>query len=279
MSLVVKKQKTLSLIIPVYNEENYLLGCLESIAQQTIMPLEVIVVDNNSTDSTPDIAKSFNFVRLVREKRQHQSYAQHTGFSLAKGDILGRIDADTVLPPTWVERSLAEFEKNPKMLGFCGSGWAYDIALQRFGKFIYGLYFGVANTFAGVQLIWGSNSVFKASAWKDIKNEVALRDDIWEDYDLAFCLGKHGRIGKMDNDVSVSYRAIHRSPLKQLRYQTRSIRTFLLHRNHPTAILFGTLWFSMIVLGPIVMFDYYVLRPLKDTRPFKLLLEAAFPDI
>jgi cellulose synthase/poly-beta-1,6-N-acetylglucosamine synthase-like glycosyltransferase len=54
-----------SIVIPVYNEADALAACLEAIAEQTIAPLEVIVVDNNSTDTSAAIAQGFDFVRLV----------------------------------------------------------------------------------------------------------------------------------------------------------------------------------------------------------------------
>ena len=92
------KTLTLSIVIPAYNEENYLRACLDSIAAQTVMPDKVIVVDNNSTDKTVALARSYDFVTLVHERQQHQSFAQATGFNLASSDIIGRIDADSILP-------------------------------------------------------------------------------------------------------------------------------------------------------------------------------------
>src|ERR1035437_9021599 len=95
------KPLTLAIVIPVYNEEFYLKACLNSIAKQTVAPDEVIVVDNNSTDKSVQIAKSYKFVKLLHEKRQHQVFAQATGFNAIKSDIIGRIDADSILPPDW----------------------------------------------------------------------------------------------------------------------------------------------------------------------------------
>src|SRR4051812_42172740 len=91
-----------SIVIPVYNEADQLAACLQAIARQTVRPLEVIVVDNNSTDGTAAIAKRFPFVRLLTEKKQGVVHARNTGFKATRGGIIGRIDADTILPPTWV---------------------------------------------------------------------------------------------------------------------------------------------------------------------------------
>src|SRR5207253_642825 len=100
---MLNKTLTLTIVIPVYNEQNHLSACLSAIAAQTVMPDEVIVVDNNSTDSSRDIAKQFPFVRLIKEKKQGVLYAKNRGFAAAGSEIIGRIDADSILPPRWVE--------------------------------------------------------------------------------------------------------------------------------------------------------------------------------
>lgn len=269
-----KKQKayTLSLIIPVYNEENYIGACLDSIASQSVKPFEVIVVDNNSTDKTVVIAESYGFVKIIKEKRQHQSYAQHTGFDSAGGDIIGRIDADTVLPKDWVKNILASFAANPKLLAASGSGRAYDVIFPGLGQFFFNLYFNISNLFAGRRLMWGSNCVFLRSVWPKIKPELTLSRGIWEDYDLGFCLAKYGLIGRMkDNDVLISYRSIRKSPAQVISYQMRCIRTFSLHRNQTVTLLFAIAWSSLLLLAPLVAVEQYVMEPLKHTYLGKAL--------
>ena len=96
----------ISIVIPVYNEAEHLADCLNSIARQTTAPHEVIVVDNNSSDSSLAVALSFDFVSVITEPRQGVVHARNTGFNAAKGDLIGRIDADTVLPADWVAKAL-----------------------------------------------------------------------------------------------------------------------------------------------------------------------------
>ena len=98
------KKLTLSLVIPVYNEEDYLEACLSAVANQTVMPDEVIVIDNGSTDRTVAVARQFRFVKVLHEGRRGVIFARNRGFKVASGQIIGRIDADTLLPPRWVER-------------------------------------------------------------------------------------------------------------------------------------------------------------------------------
>src|SRR5688500_17107775 len=99
--MIVNKKLRASVVIPVYNEADSLDLCLSAIAAQTTQPFEVIVVDNNSTDTTAEIAASYPFVRLVYESRQGVVHARNTGFNLAQGDIIARIDADTVIESGW----------------------------------------------------------------------------------------------------------------------------------------------------------------------------------
>src|SRR6266404_9608138 len=106
---MLSKTLTLTIVIPAYNEQGYIKACLDSIKNQSEAPNEVIVVDNNSTDKTVEIARKYSFVKVIHEKRQHQVFAQAAGFNLAKGDIIGRIDADSVLPADWVRKIKAAF--------------------------------------------------------------------------------------------------------------------------------------------------------------------------
>ena len=106
---------TLSLVIPVFNEENQIESCLKSIENQTVMPDEVIVVDNNCTDRTIEIVEKFKFVKVIKESRQGRGYARTAGFNEAKSDIIGRIDADSRLSNNWVEHVKNKFEEDDSL--------------------------------------------------------------------------------------------------------------------------------------------------------------------
>lgn len=110
----------LSVVIPAYNEERYIGRLLTSLQQQTYKkPFEIIVVDNNSTDKTAQIAKSFG-VRVVKEKNRGYAHACNRGFFEAKGKIIARADADHVVPPTWLEKIVEKFEKDKKLIAVGG---------------------------------------------------------------------------------------------------------------------------------------------------------------
>ena len=125
------KALSLSIVIPVYNEEHHIRACLDAIAAQTVRPDEVIVVDNNSTDRSMEIVQEYPFVRIVREPRQGIVYTRNAGFDAAKCAIIGRIDGDTVLPVNWVAR-VKWFYANSSNANACltGGGYFYNIRMQ-----------------------------------------------------------------------------------------------------------------------------------------------------
>ena len=106
----------MSLVISVWNRKDDLRENLAAIERQTIEPLEVIVVDNDSHDGTPEmVVEEFPHVHLIR--MPHSAYGAcetfNIGFSSARGDYIGILDDDVVLPPDFVERMLAEFSTEP----------------------------------------------------------------------------------------------------------------------------------------------------------------------
>ncbi|HPG37472.1 MAG TPA: glycosyltransferase family A protein, partial [Candidatus Saccharibacteria bacterium] len=98
------KNPRISVVIPVYNEAAALPACLEALAGQTAPPFEVLVVDNNSTDDSVLVAARYPFVTVLHEKRQGVLHARSLGFTAARGDIIGRIDADTEVAPDWIKQ-------------------------------------------------------------------------------------------------------------------------------------------------------------------------------
>lgn len=98
-----------SIIIPAYNEEEYLPYTLKSIikSMKAISRLtgEIIVTDNNSTDSTAAIAKEYG-ARVVFEEHQQISRARNTGAKAALGKYLIFVDSDTLISPLLLEKTL-----------------------------------------------------------------------------------------------------------------------------------------------------------------------------
>jgi cellulose synthase/poly-beta-1,6-N-acetylglucosamine synthase-like glycosyltransferase len=105
-----------SVVVPAYNAERHLPRCLESL-QNLNWPeerLEIIVVDNNSTDDTALIASCFNNICLLKEKRQGATHARNAGWTWARGEWIAFTDADCEVAPDWLRQLLPAFT-DPKV--------------------------------------------------------------------------------------------------------------------------------------------------------------------
>lgn len=91
----------ISVIIPVYNNQNTLQSCLKSVDNQTFENLEVVVVDDGSSyfDKTKSVVSEFKNIKLVKQENQGAPAARNRGFRESKGDFVIFLDADIVLKP------------------------------------------------------------------------------------------------------------------------------------------------------------------------------------
>ncbi|WP_108423805.1 glycosyltransferase family 2 protein [Flagellimonas amoyensis] len=135
----------ISIVIPAHNEAIYLKDCLDSFVGQTHLPNEVIVVDDNSSDATfaiaQDFAQKYPWVKVFQRTSSDEHIPgkkvvdtfnfglQHT----AEFDLIGKFDADIILPPHYFESMVNLFQANWK-LGMCsgllfvqkGRDWVYE---------------------------------------------------------------------------------------------------------------------------------------------------------
>ena len=112
-----KESPLVSVIIPVYNYERYLGEALESVLGQTYRNLEVIVVDDGSTDQSREVARSFAARGVVYCHQNHAGIgpARNKGVELARGEFLAFLDADDRWPLEKIERQLKAFENDPAL--------------------------------------------------------------------------------------------------------------------------------------------------------------------
>lgn len=113
-----------SIIIPAYNEQNYIADCLKSVASLKIPPgqtLEVIVVNNASTDKTVEVARTtFPEAKIVDEPQKGLTRAYNRGAKESRGDVLIFVDADVILPKDHLEKIAREFGKDAKLVALSG---------------------------------------------------------------------------------------------------------------------------------------------------------------
>jgi glycosyltransferase involved in cell wall biosynthesis len=189
------KRVTLTIVIPAYNEQRHLGSCLDSIAAQVTRADEVIVVDNNSTDLTCEIAKKYPFVKLLKEKNQGIVFARNLGFNAAKSDLIGRIDADTILSEDWVQKDKNHYREVGCSVFYAATG---PSAFQnsKTHHLWYPLhrifYFWSSRVLMGHNTLSGSNMFMTNALWQRVQSNVCLRTDIHEDMDLALHINRLG---------------------------------------------------------------------------------------
>ncbi len=233
LGMIVSKRMTsktlkLSIVIPVYNEQNYLKACLDSIAAQTVKPFEVLVVDNNSTDKSMDIAAAYPFVKILKESKQGTVFTRDRGFNAVRGDIIGRIDADTVLPQDWVDYLGRLFLKDANIMavtGPCNFNLKFGgTALSWLHRIIY---FWSTRLLFGHTTLFGSNMAFRSNVWNKVNREVCERTDVHEDMDLAHHIARLSLPIRFDRRISVTISA--KVFLHGVHYPVMWIRTRLIH--------------------------------------------------
>lgn len=227
-------QLRLSLVIPAYNEERHLRQCLQSVAKQIVRPYEVIVVDNNSSDATARIAAEFSFVKVIHEPRQGVVYARDAGFMAARGEIIGRIDADTLLPANWTQKALQIFQADPELDAVSGRVHYYDVALAPLGDSIdYFLRRRLARLLQETNSVFlqGANMALRRSAWLHVQKVLCRQDGMHEDFDLAIHLQEFGHAVRFDENLiaALSSRRTDVSFLQFMHYVRMSPHTYALH--------------------------------------------------
>lgn len=110
---------SVTVVVPAHNEEALLPRCLASLRKQTIRYSELIVVDSASTDRTGQVARSFG-ANVIQLKEVGVGKAREVGFTAARGEIIASTDADTIVPPNWLEFLLSSF-REPRVLSVYGS--------------------------------------------------------------------------------------------------------------------------------------------------------------
>src|SRR5713226_2318177 len=110
---VPQNKPEISVVIPVWNGERYLLDAVASVRAQTAAVSELIVVDDGSTDGTARIAKGLSDATYIYQKRSGQSVARNVGASRSRSRLLAFLDADDLWVSKKLERQLQEFDRNP----------------------------------------------------------------------------------------------------------------------------------------------------------------------
>lgn len=104
-----------SVVLPVYNVEKYLRQCLDSIVAQSLKEIEIICIDDGSTDNSLNILNEYQKkdprIRVIRQKNAGAGAARNTGLAAARGQYLSFLDSDDFFEPDMLEKALACIEE------------------------------------------------------------------------------------------------------------------------------------------------------------------------
>ena len=170
----------ISVIVPVYNTEKFLNNCIESILNQTHKNLEVIIIDDGSTDNSPAIcdeyAKKDSRVKVIHKENGGVSSARNAGLDIASGEYIGFIDGDDVIEPDMYHFLLANLLLCDADISRCGmvretgdqkEVWGNDASVPVIRTTIEGICdVGEAN---GILPVSPCNKLFKHKIIKNIR--------------------------------------------------------------------------------------------------------------
>lgn len=119
----------ISIVIPVYNSEQYLRQCVDSVLAQTYKNLDVILVDDGSTDSSPAICDEYAArdvrVRVIHQENGGIGAARNAGIKIAKGTYIGFVDSDDWIDPLMYEYMYEKITRTQSDIAICGYTYEY----------------------------------------------------------------------------------------------------------------------------------------------------------
>ena len=185
----------ISLVIPAYNEEAYLGGCLDSVLASGARFHEIIVIDNASTDRTAEVAAARSGVRVVHEPVKGLLAARQRGFVEATGEAVAYVDADTRMPPGWYDYAEKILSTRPEVVSLSGPARYWDAKpwQRAFLAFIWRISAPIGYRIVGY-MVYGAHFVVRRSALEAIGGFNRSIEFYGEDTDLARRLNAKGKV-------------------------------------------------------------------------------------
>jgi cellulose synthase/poly-beta-1,6-N-acetylglucosamine synthase-like glycosyltransferase len=238
---------------------------------------EILVVNNRSTDRTADIVRQMQLEYpespiLLLEQNDVQGLIPTRDFGLnhATGDVLGRIDADSVLEPDWVETVQTGFS-DPDVAAATGPVVYYDMPMRRWGLKADDKMRQLVLKLARNQyhFLFGSNMALRRTAWEQIRDHTCLdeKDEMHEDIDISLHLAEQDLVIRyIPTMVSgMSARRLENSPKDYRYYVTRFDRTYRAHQIDKRVLKIPMLIFMSIYYPAKVLRAVHTARTARTT--------------
>lgn len=186
-----KHQPKVTIVIPTYNTARYLLDAIDSVNKQTYQNIELIVVDDGSTDDTPNLLKNhpMQFTHF-RQENAGQSAAMNFGWKQSTGDLLGYLSADDRLHPNAIETIVSRMASTPEAVLAYPDFFVIDED-SNYIRTITAPEYSEKLLIANFQCLPGPGALFKRSTWALVGDwNTGLKSIPDMDFFLRFC--QHG---------------------------------------------------------------------------------------
>jgi poly-beta-1,6-N-acetyl-D-glucosamine synthase len=232
-----------SVVIPAWNEEVGLVKTVKTVLASTYENLEVVVVNDGSTDKSDDLMRAFikehpaaSSIRYIYKNNEGKGKALNDGIAASSGDIIITIDADCVLLPDTVGNFVQHFE-DPRVMAAVGNVKIGNrktvLETLQYLEFLFSFYFKKADSlFNTIYIIGGAAGAFRRDVFKKIG--LYSSENITEDIDLSVRIQKEGmRIVYAEDAIVYTEAASTLQGLaaQRLRWKRGRFQTFFQHRN------------------------------------------------
>ena len=219
---------TVSVVVPVLDDAEHLRRCLDALANQSVRPDEVVVVDNGSRDDSAAVARAAG-ATVLTEPVRGIARASARGYDHATGDVIVRLDADSVPPPGWIADAL-RLLADPDVVAVTGPGRPRDggPVVRRVWDAVYMRpYFVLMWAALGRPPLFGSAMAMRRETWLVIRARAHRGDaEVHDDVDLSMQLDPGWRVlADRALTVQVSARPLSGLPSALLRTR-RAFHTF-----------------------------------------------------
>lgn len=179
-----------SIIIPVYNSEDYLERTIQSAIDQTWENKEIIIIDDGSDDRSLAIAKKYEsaFVKVITQKNNGAASARNKGLSIATGDYIQFLDSDDILSSNKIEVQINALNDSPGMLAVCSTVHFYDGTnhmVQVPSTYEDSFLFSSNDPVEFLINLWGGNglgaSMIQTNSWL-IPIDIIKKNDPWMEF-------------------------------------------------------------------------------------------------
>lgn len=201
----------LSVIVPVYNVEQYVGKCIESIINQTYSNLEIILVDDGSMDKSGEICDSYqnadDRIRVIHKKNGGLSSARNCGLDICQGEFIAFIDSDDYLDSTMFSAMLSRIQSDSSDMAICGIKYVHEESTEQCviaSPFMDGIVtpdtlfmqFGKANYFYYVLAV---NKIYMKELWTNIRFPIGkLHED---EFVAHYLIDRCGKISILQDEL------------------------------------------------------------------------------